>query len=186
MSEIIQSLGKLITTPQSRDAIHIAIAPVEASHPLRPGERIYIESGMACSEVRGNAIGIVDPFLKKNVLGGERFWMFLMPGTITSLRHEWTHPALKTESKLSQPRGIESVKQSMELLAESCSCSVQKLMERLDRYAEGGFGPDDSVHDGLNALSEFARVSMWDNYELIRGVSVDLEVRNETYFRCGC
>ncbi len=48
------------------------------------------------AEVEGRkAVGIVDPFLQRSVLQGQRFYLCLFPGTVTSLRHVWTHPALE-------------------------------------------------------------------------------------------
>ncbi len=96
----MDSIGKLLHVPAQRDAIHVAIAPVVAAEEIQPGEHCgFIQDGDtenvgACR--RGStkyAIGIVDPFLTSPVKIGERFWMFLYPNTVTSLRHEWTHPA---------------------------------------------------------------------------------------------
>jgi hypothetical protein len=39
-----------------------------------------------------SAIGIIDPFLTVVVEKGQHCWLFMMPNTITSLRHEWEHP----------------------------------------------------------------------------------------------
>ena len=86
-------LGKLIEDPvAARDAIHIAIAPVTASEDLTAGQDVGFVN---CGEVgpSPNPIGIVDPFLKTSVGRGERFYLFLYPKSITSLRHVWTHPA---------------------------------------------------------------------------------------------
>lgn len=95
-------IGKLITSLQGKDAIHIAVAPMTAAHCLHPGERVglvktdYGDCGL-CD--RADCIGIVDPFLGETVKAGERFWLFLDPGTVTSLRHVWTHPAFTAAAK---------------------------------------------------------------------------------------
>lgn len=90
-------VGELLTGSEGRDAIHIAVAPVVAGEFLEPGTYITFRDDedrqivVACEPAM--AIGIVDPFLKKDIRSGDRFYMFLNPNTITSLRHEWTHPA---------------------------------------------------------------------------------------------
>ena len=74
-----------------RDAVHIAVAPVVAGEPLQPGQHVgLLEDGRAYASAK--PIGIVDPFSTDAVVAGLRFWLFLYPGTVTSLRHDWTHP----------------------------------------------------------------------------------------------
>lgn len=91
-------LGQLIEENEQRDAIHVAIAPVVAGEKLSPGDHIgFLPDGRA-GEVK-EPIGVVDPFLKKIVKPGERFFMLLYPGTITGLRHEWAHPAFTQAQK---------------------------------------------------------------------------------------
>ena len=89
------ALGQLITDgDRRRDAIHIAVAPVVASARLMPGQHVgLVRDGSV--ELVGpceHNLGIVDPFLSAPVEEGQRFWLFLYPGTITGLRHVWTHP----------------------------------------------------------------------------------------------
>ena len=81
-----------------RDAIHVAIAPVVAQTELAPGKHI----GADGSE-RKPHVGIVDPYLKTAVQQGDTFYLFLYPGTVTSLRHEWTHPQFKAVSSSVNP-----------------------------------------------------------------------------------
>jgi hypothetical protein len=84
-------VGKLAPETAFRDAIHVAVAPVIASTILQPGEHVGYHNGK--SDKTMPAIGIVDPFLTEPVQKDEKFWLFLYPGSITSLRHVWTHNA---------------------------------------------------------------------------------------------
>ncbi|HEY1190416.1 MAG TPA: hypothetical protein VGE74_22470 [Gemmata sp.] len=89
-------LGHLITDgDRRRDAIHIAVAPVTAAEPLAPGQHVGFVTPGSTEAVGASEtpIGIVDPFLTGDVLRGQRFWLFMYPNTVTSLRHVWTHPA---------------------------------------------------------------------------------------------
>jgi hypothetical protein len=90
------SLGRLITDgDRRRDAVHVAVAPVTAAGRLAPGQHVgFVRAGDTEMVGAGeNPVGIVDPFLRQDVQPGQRFWLFLYPNTVTSLRHVWTHPA---------------------------------------------------------------------------------------------
>ena len=109
MSDI--GIGKLIDglLDSQKDAIHIAVVPVIATEELYPGQEIGLVEWQGANEdfqhtrfagASLKPIGIVDPFLKEPVKMGQKFWMFLNPGSITSLRHDWTHPAFVEVDKV--------------------------------------------------------------------------------------
>lgn len=92
--QYVPNLGHLASGNARRDAVHIAVAPVVAAHRLAPGQHVgLLDDGLAAADNLAETIGVVDPYLKKSVEVGECFWLFLYPGTVTSLRHVWTHPA---------------------------------------------------------------------------------------------
>jgi hypothetical protein len=96
----LPNIGELAHEGALRDAIHIAVAPVvSADDWLSPGDEVGFVLG-SNTKVKGkdrvygqDVIGVVDPFLRDHVRKGERFWVFLLPNTITFLRHHWEHPA---------------------------------------------------------------------------------------------
>lgn len=98
-----QTIGKFHNATYERDAIHVAIMSVVANEHLEPGEHIgFTEHGYrVTANPRGGykLIGIVDPFLPKDVKEGDRFWMMLYPNTITSLKHLWTHPDISATGR---------------------------------------------------------------------------------------
>lgn len=78
-------LGEAPPAGAQRDAVHVAVVPLVAVRRMLPGERL--------------ANGIVDPFREGPIEIGERFWLCLTPGTVTSLRHVWSHPAYPNEEQ---------------------------------------------------------------------------------------
>ncbi len=90
------NVGHLIplNVNERRDAIHFALAPVTAGEALSPGDHIgFFDDG--CVGKTSEPFGIVDPFLKEPVKKGERFWLFLYPGTVIRIWHFWTHDAFQ-------------------------------------------------------------------------------------------
>lgn len=119
-------LGQLIGegVERHRDAVHIAVAPVVAGESLRPGERVSFDSNGEAVGDEAFSIGIVDPFLADRVVvKGQRFWLYLYPGSITSLRHDWTHPAFRDGGEVpaasgsAAKAGAPAIKMSADLLA---------------------------------------------------------------------
>lgn len=109
-TDALETLGTIIGPDEKRDAIHLAVLPAVAGEPLRPGQDVGVFDGKAHGEHRGETRGIVDPFLRRMVCAGERFWLVVYPRQITSLRHVWTHPAFPEaaesgESASAEPNG---------------------------------------------------------------------------------
>jgi hypothetical protein len=89
-------LGKLISGDEKRDAEHVAIAPVTAGETLKPGTPVTIDEDGSAHAITGNETptGVVDPFLSTYLNEGDQFWLVMYPGTITGIRHDWSHPDL--------------------------------------------------------------------------------------------
>jgi hypothetical protein len=189
----ITSLGKLIDENEKRDAIHIAVAPVVASERLAPGQPIAFMEDGDTENVRASErpIGIVDPFLTSLVFEGQRFWMFLYPGTITSLRHDWTHPAFAEAEHSLKP----STKASEEWLREFCEHNGPDfdLLIAAAASSDGYAGEPDGYHyariehdyltvGGTDAHGEIPS-EFWDRLEAVTGK----KLRNRpTRFSCSC
>lgn len=92
MSHTHPTLGRPPSSTDQHDAIHICIAPVIAAVNLSPGTHVRLSSdGRAAPGPK--PIGITDPFRGSIAKAGQRVWLLLYPGSITSLRHDWTHPS---------------------------------------------------------------------------------------------
>lgn len=161
---------------QQRDAVHVAIIPVRAAEPLRPGQRVFIvEGNRARLSVGDSADGVVDPFLEDDVEKDEPFWLLLYPGTITSLRHEWSHPVFP----LAVEGDIAASRQWLEHRAAQFRIDYTEMVEGAVSGDGATFGDDDGP--------EMARTAeFWHHVGVVTGRHFSpLHIEN-TYFGCAC
>lgn len=158
-------LGSMPTDTDVRDAIHIAIYPATAGRVLYPSQVVEIRNGVAHpSQTSTSGVGIVDPFLKHTVLAGTKVWICLYPGSITSLRHDWTHPDINNE--LLSEEDVKAVSERwMRNYSDSTGISYSDLLSR--------FAGD---NEGWLPVEEF-----WYHYSVITG---DKDPTH--YFSCAC
>jgi len=175
MSDI--KLGKLIDGPAFRDAIHIAVVAVTSDEELEPGTHVGLVEGSVnkvqhLNALYGTEIGIVDPFLKSAIKPGQRFWLVLYPQTITSLRHEWTHPAFHAVEKANAEKWLAD-------FAERNDLTVEELIQGARNWVEKG-------HFGYltNGIDEVPG-AFWEHFEQVTGVPVPQDQRAD-HFSCSC
>lgn len=181
-------LGRSIDhgTVAHRDAIHIAIAPVVAGQEgLKPGDRIglLIKGDTETVGKTELVLGIVDPFLRSGVLWeGQRFYMLLLPNTITSLRHEWTHPAFGGKSTKDESQAW------IEGFAAELDQTYSRLMDAAERWIdnEGDGWSDGYTRDDSETYKNVDGAKwplFWQHYEIVTG----RKPKDATsFFTCSC
>lgn len=209
------NIGQIITGQgQQRDAIHVAVVPMTVGATrygyLYRSERVKLQRGSIDKIVRfddenddeSKCIGIIDPYLGDDagVREGETVWVFLKPGTITSLRHDWTHPQLPHEAPPSTPESnltreqiarwtelrLEGrvTKQSDQWMQEYCDRideDVADIMEAAnDAVHHGGYYSKGGKFEGMSLPEEF-----WDHYYVLTGENVP-EKERHSFFSCSC
>lgn len=178
-------LGRLIEGDALRDAVHIAIAPVRALELLLPGQFVELFDGAVRTCKDGHAVGIVDPFLVDPVRSGECFWLFLLPRTITSLRHDWTHPSFVAASS-----NIETRPEPAESLVERSKAWLRNYDRTLGKYegwavmhATDFLDHDDYVNCGDTEL--YLPDDFWDHFQIATGRIV-MDNQRGSFFSCSC
>lgn len=171
-------VGSLITGEAKRDAFHVAVAPVTANERLAPGQDVGFakEDNRELVGPSNKPLGIVDPLLRNIVQPGEKFYLWIYPNTVTSLRHEWTHPSF--DNKTTKDKSIKWLQNH----AEEIDITYSTLLRAAENYITYGeyttqYGRE-TWRDGFNA-EEF-----WKHYEIVTGETVkDHEAH---IFSCSC
>lgn len=182
-TDALETLGTIIDERAGRDAIHLAVEPVEAGESLNSGQHVFLDGGKAYLAASGDKkVGIVDPFLASTVRAGQRFWLVVYPRQITSLRHVWTHPSFPD----AQPAPASTSKEWMMAWAK-------------EHMSDDYFGEDGKISDELayaNAIEAGHDMSVgcyenardhiddewWGHWEAITGKRGD----RDGYFSCAC
>lgn len=113
-----------------RDAIHVAIEPGIAGVNFRYAKyvRQFNNEWFPCNE--DECHGIINPWIEQDINKGDRFWVFIKPGTVNGMRHHWSHPELDDKSK-SRPTKQES-REWLEAYTRSNDCpSLDEILEGL-------------------------------------------------------
>lgn len=184
------NLGKILDTTATRDAVHVAIAPVVAGTTLTPGSHVGWQAPGTVA-VNAKPIGIVDPFLTSNVKKGQRFYLWLYPNTVTSLRHVWTHPAFQTaEEARDEAQLIDNLTGTSRAWMTECATELEMSLDELLAAAEHyvltgeehclGISTPDIFYNS-DSLAEF-----WANYEKLTGKKVHDDNKQSSIFRCAC
>lgn len=180
MSEV--TLGRCPNATSERDAIHVAVIPMVASEMLRPGQRVGVIADGAAGP-SADVVGIVDPYLTDVVPKGELFWLCLLPGTVTGMRHHWRHPIFDE----GQPHVIAKNKMSAEAwLRKQCEplgCSFDALVGDDSELvcAEWIYSPlnEDARDYWYEIKDEF-----WKQHEIYTGRETPEQLRGG--FTCSC
>lgn len=188
MSDTVKLGWRQDATNDKRDAVHVAIAPVTALEDLSPGQHV----GLGDGGISANAehIGIVDPFLTGRVTKGDRVYLMLYPNTVTSLRHEWTHPSfsLATDKAASEKwlREFCRTADCPDYESVIAAATNQPLENYSPEYYSEAYQNDgEYLHfNGRDAHSEIPP-EFWDHVEKVSGTKIPAH-RRATSFSCSC
>lgn len=186
--ETLDSLGKILPTghQQSRDAVHIAVMPVVAGDDLCLGQRLRLAFGTTSMVLSGDRnhddyIGIVDPFLERGPRKGQEFFMWLRPGTINSLRHEWRHPTIDAANK----KPISEAERWLRAFASKWNFDYDEMIAASQE--EDGYVTARGID--LHSASELDYGDedlFWQHIETLTGQEFNAERKSSFMWSCSC
>lgn len=194
MAENVPRLGRLITGPAERDAVHIAVVPAMAGIHMTPGTHVGVCAGepmiaAPSGKYISDYVGIVDPFLKENLKKGDMFYIYLYPGTVISLRHHYRHPVLDAEEIRQET--MESLKhpavERMKAWAKQFGTTYGETMRNTRFFLLTG---KEITLDGIASLNVSTEEypdggTFWGDYETITNQKVPDEKKKD-FFSCEC
>ncbi len=186
MSDTQKLIGTILGDDVKKDAIHIAVLPVVAQERLKPGARVGFVDGTnhVGSTLESDVFGIIDPFLQRDVRAGEKCFVFLLPNTVTGMRHEWEHPLVKDP----EPKRVDSELKAKYIkvlkdFADEHYLNYDEMMRDFSlgqtHTQNGGMSAQNAVDDD-DALKQKIYMAI----EIVLGV----EMRDISYgpFSCSC
>lgn len=174
-----------------KDAIHIAVATVEAGEDLSPGDWVGFQDKEGICFKDAKWIGIVNPFSNGPVKKGSSFQIYLKPNSVTSLTHNWVHPLFgqSAETKAIAENWLKYVMDYDDVFGdqEEEYNNFKWITEafkkgELDYFSASGTKFPDLYNDNKDGF----RKKFWDNMEIYCGVMATEKQRENEYFGCSC
>ena len=179
------NLGSDCDSAAARDAVHVAVAPAVAGRDLAVGERVRLGEDGKAWPCEDDAIGIVDPFRRYGVEEGSHFWLCLFPGTVTGLRHAWTHPAMPEGPVSRKTHTQEESEAWLREFINKSDCPDYHTVIGAAVNHPGGSWDNEYLHfSGQDAHGDIPP-EFWDHVENVTGQSVPPNVRAKS-FSCSC
>lgn len=202
-TDALETLGMIHEFEEKRDAIHLAVYPIEAGEDIFPRDNLKIVKGKAYVCDRSEGVGIADPFIENLIKEGQRFWLVVYPREIRSLRHVWEHPAFP--SSLSEEAVTEApdyndpvVLQNSMIIGdpEAYKFNSQKWMVKwaeeqgltLQEAVDAGIAyqdRDEYLSDGGRYEGSYVPNEYWDHFDWITGRKTSDNTRG-SFFSCSC
>ena len=182
MTDTLETFGTILKSELPKDAVHVACISAQAHGYLQPGMHVGYRNGVV--DVKGDKIGIVDPFLAQPVQFGQFVWIFLYPRTVTGLRHEWEHPSIALAPYIPPLTDTEEPLRPEVYLrkeAELLGLSYAELMQGAREYSTTGkawYTGDEEIYLSDDTM-------FWEMYRLHTGEKVN-ENHGVSFFRCAC
>ncbi len=203
MKDAVETMGNILPDDAGgRDAVHVAVFSAKASEDVVPGQGVCIYTESTPDYWVGPArehepVGIVDPFLENYVNSGERFWVYIMPRTITALSHKWSHPSFEDTATTYTPPSdkLKSEEWLREFVANSDCPGYEEVMKKAEVVAYSVPGArdedgepvnwnEDYIHfDGDDAHGNIPNV-FWDHVEVVLGRQI--RGTRASHFSCSC
>lgn len=176
------TIGQLVGHTGVRDAIHCPIISAVAKMNLNVGTPVSIlETGEAEQSDLHTCVGIVDPFLRRCVQRGEQFWVWVRPGSISSLTHKWTHKLIPDFAEIVPAK--EQARVRLQEFAEGpLHVTLDEMLEAIEACRRDD---DNALYDhGYESLSVYP--GFWTDYELYTGKPDPNKAEGYFYFfTCG-
>lgn len=167
------NIGETPLEGAKRDAVNFAVIPAVCGRlHLAPGSRVKLVDCLAVPSSIAECIGIVDPFRVGYVSTGQRFWLFMNPGTITSIRHDWTHPAVDSCDQVVQgfSGDMEASLKWIDDFAETLEISTRTLMSAAGQYVSCQRIFHMGENESYKNASDEEWTEFWKHYGLVTGV----------------
>jgi len=190
--DAVETMGTLLPDDVGgRDAVHVAVVSVRAGCYLHPGQTVtFVDPPVAgkepvvTEEYEEQSVGIVDPFLKDSVNRGERFWLYLYPRTITSLRHNWTHPAFPEPQSANLAYVPPSKQLESEMWLRTYATNIGMPFDELMAASKDWIDHENFYAMPMNESPDIPP-EFWLHLERYLGQRIEHDKR-EHFFSCAC